>query len=206
MKSDHLNSDLDLDPGNSGQQRQRQQDSTDQGVALGVIDLEHDAVYFGAESSPNSFSGPLGEGLQDHEVLEYIRRNNRSLYDRLWDAPQKQPSQLVTPAATEQVHVSDGARDALLSTHVANKLDSETAAASGVSEKSLGRSISNALLASPDSISDFLICGEDLLLAPCGTEFVQRPASSVPRGKKELQQDLLLLQQRRYIQSLLLSR
>jgi hypothetical protein len=80
------------------------------GVArLGQIDLEHDAVYFGGDSSPESFSGHFSCGLDDEEVIELIRRTNLGLHDRLWGTP---PSQIVTPVAlaiTGQPGLSDGA-------------------------------------------------------------------------------------------------
>src|SRR4051794_17068815 len=61
---------------------------------LGQIDLEHDAVYFAGDSSTEGFSGHLGCDLDDDQVIEFIRRTNPALHDRLWGTP---PSQIVTP-------------------------------------------------------------------------------------------------------------
>jgi hypothetical protein len=75
---------------------------------LGQIDLEHDAVYFAGDSSHESFSGHLSCGLDDDQVIEFIRRTNLALHDRLWGIP---PSQKVTPvvlAITGQSGLGDG--------------------------------------------------------------------------------------------------
>ena len=199
-----INSDWELDLEGRGPQQQRQ--STDEITSIGEIDTEHDAVYFGADSSPRSFSGHLSETLEDREVIEYIRRTNKPLYHRFWDTLQDHPVQSVTPAITAQPEASDGARDASSPGYATNGLDSEMDAASNASEKLLNcRSTSIALPTSPDSISGFGSRSKDVLPASSSLDFPLRPALSVSRSKKELQQDLFLLQQRRYIQSLLLS-
>ena len=87
---------------------------------LGQIDLERDAVYFGGDSSPESFSGHLSCGLDDDEVIEFIRRTNPVLHSRLWGTL---PSQIVTPVAltiTGQPGLSDGAANDLTATDATN--------------------------------------------------------------------------------------
>ena len=205
MKTEHLiNSDWDLDLEGRGRQQERQ--STEETAPLGEIDTDHDAVYFGADSSPRSFSGHMSESLEDQEIIEYIRRTNRPLYDRLWGTLQKEPVQSVTPAITEQTEASDGARDASSPGCATKRLDSKMDTASNASEKlSDCSSTSIALPILPDSISSVGSCSKDVLPASSSLESPLRPVLSLSRSKMELQQDLFLLQQRRYIQSLLLS-
>ena len=204
MESERLiNSAQDLEPGGCVQQHQRLPPA--EAVPLGEINIEHDAMYFGAGSSPRSFSGHLSEGLGDEEIIEYIRRSNRPLHDRLWGTPRCQPIQTFTPATTEQLELNDGAGDTSPPDDV-NRFDIPAETTFDASTKALPcRSTSSALPLSPDSISSFGSCTKDVPSTPASSVSVLQPALSVQRSKKELQRDLHLLQQRRYIQSLLLS-
>jgi hypothetical protein len=170
-------------------------------VPLGQIDLEHDAVYFGADSSPKSFSGHLSEGLEDEEVIEYIRRNNLALHERLWGKRWNQLVEQVTSIIT-------GPRDLSGRTGGdSNGLDSEIVGTPDTSNESWAcRSTPFTLSKSAISMTRFESCGGDVLLTPSSKDSALRAAESALRSKKELQQDLYLLQQRRYIQSLLLSK
>ena len=173
---------------------------------LGQIDLEHDAVYFGGDSSPESFSGHLSCGLDDDEVIEFIRRTNPTLHDRLWGTL---PSQMATPVAlaiTGQLGLSDGAANDSTTIGATNgrQCDNTT-----TSNQPIGlitrRSTSTALPNFPTFITSFESCGGDVLGQSSNDESARRQVASVSRSQNELQQDLYLLQLRRYIQSLLLS-
>lgn len=53
----------------------------------GLIDLDHDNVYFNAESSSRTFSGYLTSNVRtmtDQDIIDYIRRSNPGLHDRIW--------------------------------------------------------------------------------------------------------------------------
>lgn len=198
-----LNPDLNLDL--QGCFLHLPQNSTSGTLALGHIDVEHDAVYFGPGSS-NSFSGHLSAGLEDKEVIEYIRRNNQVLYDRLWGSRQSHGVEPVTSAITDHRDESDGAARSPQRNGLTSERDRKMANAAGGPDNSrASRSTSNALRRSPSSTTSVESCGGDILSAMSSKE----PTSSLPspasRSKNELQQDLCLLQQRRYIQSLLLS-
>jgi hypothetical protein len=179
-------------------------ESTVGAARLGQIDLEHDAVYFGSDSSPESFSGHLSCGLDDDEVIEFIRRTNPALHDRLWGTP---PSQIVTPVAlaiTGQPRLSDGAgNDSTANGHQCDK----TTTSSKTNGLSTQRSKSTALPNFPAFITSFESCGGDVLGQSSSNEAARKQIASVSlRSQNELQQDLHLLQLRRYVQSLLLSR
>jgi hypothetical protein len=187
-----LNPDLNLDL--EGRLLHLQRESTPGTAPLRKIDFKHDAVYFGAGSSPKSFSGHLSGGLEDEEVIEYIRRNNRVLYDRLWGLQRNQSVEPVTSAITDHHDHSDGAAGDSQRNSFPSRRDSKMANAAGASDNPPAhRSTSIALPKSPSSMMSFDSCGGDVLPALAS------------RSKNELQQDLYLLQQRRYIQSLLLS-
>ena len=198
--------DSDLNVGVERRVQQLQQKARPRVALPEQIDLEHDAVYFGGDSSPRSFSGHLSESLEDEEVIEYIRRTNRALHDRLWGKLQNQPLESVTPAITEHPELSDGAGGDRPPNGPTDVLDSDMAGVSNASDESCTRrSISSALATSPNSVTSFGSYGGGVLLSPSNGNPAITPAVSAPRSKSELQQDLYLLQQRRYIQSLLLS-
>jgi hypothetical protein len=173
---------------------------------LGQIDLEHDAVYFGGDSSPKSFSGHLSCGLDDDEVIEFIRRTNPALHGRLWGTP---PSQIVTPVAlaiTGQLGLSDGAANDSTTIDATNGHQCDnTTTSSKTNGLSTRRPASTALPNFPASITSFESCGGDVLEQSSSNEAARRQVASVSRSQNELQQDLHLLQLRRYVQSLLLS-
>lgn len=173
---------------------------------LGQIDLEHDAVHFSGDSSPESFSGHLSCGLDDDEVIEFIRRTNPALHNRLWGTP---PPQIVTPVAltiTGQPGLNDGAANDSTATGATNGHQCENATTSnktnGIGTR---QSTSTALPKFPALITSFEPCGGDVLGQSSSNEAARRQVASVSRSQDELQQDLYLLQLRRYVQSLLLS-
>jgi hypothetical protein len=172
-------------------------------VPHGKIDVEHDSVYFGAGSSPKSFSGHLSGGLQDDEVIEFIRRNNGALHDRLWGSRRKGRLEPVISSIPDHRNHSDSTASDPKPNNLANSGDGNMVDAAGTSNRSrAGPSSSVALPDSPSSMASFDSCSIDIHSAlPC-LEPMSLPAS---RSKAQLQQDLYLLQQRRYIQSLLLS-
>jgi len=175
-------------------------ESTVGAARLGQIDLEHDAVYFGGDSSPESFSGHLSCGLDDDEVIEFIRRTNPALHDRLWGTP---PSQIATPVAlaiTGQLRLSDGAAN----DSTGHQCDNTTTS-SKTNGHSTRRSTSTALPNFPTLITSFESCGGEALGQSSSNEAARRQVAPVSRSQNELQQDLYLLQLRRYVQSLLLS-
>jgi hypothetical protein len=199
---------LDMDPNvDLGDQRlELQPASPSRAVSLGKIDLEHDVVYFGTDSSPRSFSGHLSGGLDDEEIIEYIRRSNRALYDRLWGIRQNQNVKPVTSVTTDRPDFSDGAADDALPNDVTNRTDSDLVAAPDASDTSSARrSTSTALPSSPSSTTSPDSCGGDVYPIISNEGPTLLPAAQASQSKNELQQDLYLLQQRRYIQSLLLS-
>ena len=199
-----LNLDPNIDIG--GHLPQLQPVPPPEAIPLGQIDLEHDAVYFGADSSPMSFSGHLSDGLEDEEVIEYIRRNNLALYERLWGTQRKQHVKPVTPATTAHHGFGDGAVGDSLGNDVANTRDNTMATGATVPKKLCARqSTSLALPRTPSPVSASDSCNRDVLITPSSEGPALRPAASASGIKNELQQDLYLLQQRRYIQSLLLS-
>jgi hypothetical protein len=164
---------------------------------LGQIDLEHDAVYFGGDSSPESFSGHLSYDLDDDEVIEFIRRANLALYDSLWSSP----SPIVKPAAlaaTVLPGLSDGAAIDPTAINATNVYQRDTAAASSKASGIRTRpSASNTPSRAPAR-------GRDVLGHTSSNEAARTQSTSVSRSQNELQQDLYLLQLRRYVQSLLL--
>jgi hypothetical protein len=196
-----LNSDYNVDP------LAPELESTVGAVMLGQVDLEHDAVYFGGDSSPKSFSGHLSCGLDDEEVIEFIHRTNPALHDRLWGTP---PSQIVTPVAlaiTGQPGLSDGAANDSTAIDATNRHRCyNTTASSKTNGLNTRRSTSTALPNFPAFITSIESCGGDVLGQSSSNEAAQRQVALVPpRSQNELQQDLHLLQLRRYVQSLLLS-
>ena len=199
-----LNSDFEVDLG--GRLLEPELESTVGAAGLGQIDLEHDAVYFGGNSSPESFSGHLSCGLDDDEVIEFIRRANPALHDRLWGTP---PSLIVTPvtlAITGQLGLSDGAANDSTAIDPTNGHQCDNTTTSGKTNGlSTPRSTSTALPNFPTFITSFESCGGDVLGQSSSNESARRQVASVSRSQNELQQDLYLLQLRRYIQSLLLS-
>src|SRR5271155_4838501 len=199
-----LNSDHKVDLG--GRLLGPELESTVGAARLGQIDLEHDAVYFGSDSSPESFSGHLSCGLDDDEVVEFIRRTNPALHDRLWGTP---PSQIVTPVALEitgQLGLSDGAANDSTAIDATNGHQCDnTTTSSKTNGLSTRRSTSTALPNFPAFITSFESCGGDVLGQSSSNEAARKQVAPVSRSQNELQQDLYLLQLRRYIQSLLLS-
>lgn len=198
-----LNSDVNVDLGGGVLHLQQTTPGT---VTPGKIDVEHDSVYFGAGSSPESFSGHLSGGLQDEEVIEYIRRNNGALYDRLWGSRRKGRLESITSSIADHQNQSDSAASDSQRKNLANCGDGKMVGLAGASHQSrAGSSASIALPNSPTSMASLDSGSVDIrspLACPGSTH---SPASPALRSKAELQQDLYLLQQRRYIQSLLLS-
>jgi hypothetical protein len=199
-----LNSDYKVDLG--GRLLGPELESTVEAARLGQIDLEHDAVYFGGDSSPESFSGHLSCGLDDDEVIEFIRRTNPALHDRLWGTP---PPQIVTPVAlaiTGQLELSDEAANDSTAIGATNGQHCDNTT---TSSKTNGLSTRRSTLTAPPNfpafITSFESCGGDVLGQSSRNEAAQRQVASVSRSQNELQQDLYLLQLRRYVQSLLLS-
>src|SRR5947209_17139560 len=99
------NSDYKVDLG--GHLLEPEVESAVRAARFAQIDLEHDAVYFGGDSSSESFSGHLSCGLEDDEAIEFIRRTNPVLHNHLWGTS---PSQIVTPVTltiTGQPELSD---------------------------------------------------------------------------------------------------
>jgi len=199
-----LNSDYEVDLG--GHLLEPELEPTVGAARLGQIDLEHDAVYFGGDSSPKSFSGHLSCGLDDDEVIEFIRRTNPALHGRLWGIP---PSQIVTPVAlaiTGQLGLSDGAANDSTTIDATNGHQCDnTTTSSKINGLSTRRPASTALPNFPAFITSFESCGGDVLEQSSSNEAARRQVASVSRSQNELQQDLHLLQLRRYVQSLLLS-
>jgi hypothetical protein len=201
-----LNSDVNVDLGGGVLHLQQATPGT---VTPGKIDVEHDSVYFGAGSSPGSFSGHLSGGLQDEEVIEYIRRNNGALYDRLWGSRRKGRLESVTSSIADHQNQSDSAASDSQRKILANCGDGKMVDLAGASHQSrAGSSTSITLPHSPTSMARLDSDSVDIhspLACPGPTHSPASPASPALRSKAELQQDLYLLQQRRYIQSLLLS-
>jgi hypothetical protein len=199
-----LNSDYKVDLG--GRLLGPELESAVGAVELGRIDLEHDAVYFGGNSSPESFSGHLSCGLDDDEVIEFIRRTNPALHNRLWRTP---PSRIVTPVAlaiTEQPGLSDGVANDWTATDATNGHQCDNATTSSKANRiDARRSTSTALPKFSALMTSSEPRGGDVLGQSSSSEAAQRRVASVSRSQNELQQDLYLLQLRRYVQSLLLS-
>jgi hypothetical protein len=174
---------------------------------LGQIDLEHDAVYFGGDSSPESFSGHLSCGLDDDEAIEFIRRTNPTLHDRLWGTPQSQTVTPVALAITGQPGLSGGAANDSTTVDGTNGHQcNNTTTSSKTNGLSTRRSTSTALPNFPTFITSFESCSGDVPGQSSSSEAARRQVESIsPRSQNELQQDLHLLQLRRYVQSLLLS-
>jgi hypothetical protein len=199
-----LNSDYKVDLG--GRLLRPELESAIGAVMLGQIDLEHDAVYFGGDSSPESFSGHLSCGLDEDEVVEFIRRTNPALHNRLWGTP---PSQIVTPVAlaiTGQPGLSDGVSNDWTAIDATNGHRCDNATTSSKTNRvGTQRSTPTALPKFPALMTSSEPHGGDVLEQSPSNEAAQRQAASVLRSQNELQQDLYLLQLRRYVQSLLLS-
>ncbi len=192
------------------------------------IDTEHDSVYFAAESSSTSFTGCLNVCMEDDEVIRYIKLNSVALYDRLWGARPVRWSSEGTPVdaiyAVEDdfLFLDSSGADTRRATHTLNSNMSQNAPANRFEDGP-----ESQIVPSTDFTSDHCGSWSDLTELPeiqvvstradvceLDSSSSKRPKidsideypASIPRSEKELTQDLRLLQLRRYIQALLLSK
>jgi hypothetical protein len=172
-------------------------------LSPGNIDFQGDSVYFGAGSSPLSFAGRLSGGLTDDEVIEYIRRNNGALYDRLWGSGRDGPSEPATSLITKHENHSDNAAGVSQRNNLASCGDGKMADPTLASDKLRGGQFiaSIALLNSPSSVASFDSSSRDIDLPFTYLEPTSLAVSAASRSGAEP----YVLQQMRYVQSLLLS-